>query len=555
MFLVLIETSGNQNYIFSTNKLKENIGASELTYRSGTLWVLNAIAEVTGNQRLRDSQDSRRLQQILLSVELNPPIENTQTRVEIIVSTSGKALLLVKDKADAQQIIQIVTTKALQEAPGLEIGGVFEEFDWQTEHLGQVNQKVHRAYELNRSCRPSSALRFLRLPLLNECSTSGLPALDWVKGREDTIVSAVSHSKHKIAPEAVKRLSAIPNQGNIRLVRSLDDLEKEFEQQLDWLAVIHADGNGLGEIFLNFHEHIQSDGESSNRAYVDKLRRFSIALDTCTQNAFITALNAFTPSSRSILPLVPLILGGDDLTVVCDGKFALPFIKKFLAAFEGETESNPDISPLARAALGVGRLSACAGVAIIKPHFPFSVAYNLAADLMQVAKTVKTKVTNPEKDHKPYPCSALDFHILYDSSDVDLDRIRGKLRPGVQTYLYHRPYVVTISERLNGATGIDWAGFHSWQQLEERIQVLLETDEEGRRRLPSSQTHDLRASLSEGKDIADARYRLIRDRYKDAGIVTLAGSQESLFQLEPETNIYMTALIDAIDAAEFVRTD
>ncbi|QLE40846.1 hypothetical protein FD723_10485 [Nostoc sp. C052] len=95
MYLVLIETSGNQNYIFSTNKLKENFGASELTYQAGTEWVLQAIEQTT-NIRLRSNSYS--LRQILLDSNYNPHIDQTDTPVEIIIATSGKAILITQEK-------------------------------------------------------------------------------------------------------------------------------------------------------------------------------------------------------------------------------------------------------------------------------------------------------------------------------------------------------------------------------------------------------------------------------------------------------------------------
>lgn len=94
---------------------------------------------------------------------------------------------------------------------------------------------------------------------------------------------------------------------------------------------------------------------------------------------------------EQIIPLIPLILGGDDLTVVCEGKYALEFSKCFLENFEEETTKSQQVGShqinvipeIARAAFNnINRLSACAGVAIIKPHFPFSVAYQLTEKLM-----------------------------------------------------------------------------------------------------------------------------------------------------------------------------
>ena len=154
MFLTLIETSSNQSFIFSTNKLRENIGASELTYRAGTAWVLDAIAlEVPGMARSGLwTPDGTQLRRNLMDSSRNPAIEEpSSTGLEIIVAASGKAMFLSHGRDVAQKIIRRVTKQALENAPGLSICGYIHPFDWDTECLGDAVQTIHKQLEAYRN--------------------------------------------------------------------------------------------------------------------------------------------------------------------------------------------------------------------------------------------------------------------------------------------------------------------------------------------------------------------------------------------------------------------
>ena len=332
LYLVIIETSSNQDYIFSTNKLKENIGASDLTYRSGTQWVLKAIAAPAGQHGFEVWQDAARLRRVLLDPTKNPPIERSNQAVEILTAASGKALFLTRTKQVAQSIIRDVTRRAIVEAPGLTIAGVYEKVGTLGKHgaLAKAIQKVHRKLETERSLFPSPENRFLRLPIVAECASSGLPARALVpEGGRKRPISQVNHAKWSFAPKAKDRLTKL----DPRLARQIDQLVDEGQKgdqgsaassgnrllkddatsdPRSWLGIVHADGNGLGKIFLNFEKYLGSD--TSDRNYINTYRKFSLALDECTETAFRQALDVFPADKKDgAVPVVPLILGGDDL--------------------------------------------------------------------------------------------------------------------------------------------------------------------------------------------------------------------------------------------------
>jgi hypothetical protein len=209
------------------------------------------------------------------------------------------------------------------------------------------------------------------------------------------------------------------------------------------------------------------------------------------------------------------------LTVVCDGRQALQFTRAFINHFEQQTSGCESVTRI----LPDG-VTSCAGVAIVKPHFPFFAGYGLAEELLHSAKREK-------------PRSAIDFHILYDASGPNLERIRRELTvDNGQSRLVARPYLVrSESQRPR----------RSWDQLIRMVEAVRARNDDNRRLLPNSMLHELREGLFLGRGPAESRLRLVRERYRPHIDELLADG--NLFWRDGASD--MTGLLDALDVAEF----
>ncbi len=554
--VVLIETSGNQNFIFDTTKRRENVGASELVHRLEQ-WVRDALKdEFTGFSSSWRITGNRSAQ--------------------LLVAAAGSAKMVVRDPEKGRALVGNVTARALREAPGLDVCGVVgEPFDWDDANqeagkppvsmLARQCRDVHEALPRVRSDRPGPASRFPRIPIVDECAASGLPAHDVIMEGQGP-----RSRQPRARPSLAKR--GAQDTGFHRLAHNaeiskptLEKIADHLEEKPDWVAVIHADGNSLGQLFTelgNATGDRPDDTDASSDRYAEALGPFSKAVDACTVRAFREALEhcrRVLPRNHDVegaVPVLPLVLGGDDLTVICAGSVSLAFTEAYLIAFEEATGADPVIRKHAP-----DGLTACAGVAVVKPHFPFSAAYDLAEELTQEAKkTVKRYSVGqepsaapdaPGEPERPRPrprprtrprASAFSFHVLYDSGGSDPGHLRDRMkvavgaadieagrdpekRPKLRALLYAQPYVVTRDMRE------PWTVGRHWDDLARRVAALTATfdsadgtDEAGERKLPTSQMHDLREALFSGRDAADGRFRQMLARYHDRGLGLFVGS-------------------------------
>ena len=443
--LVMLQTNSNQPFIFSSPRLREQIGASfEITLLSH--WV------------------KEEAEKLLKPKPLPTSFWISDSSGKVIVRFTGDG---DEPKAKAKDLIRRVTLQALTEAPGLDVTGVFIEATFDKVDARDLNKldRVFLEYSLNR--RPAAA-RFPQFPFLERGSESALPASASLGALEFSQESLqpdnFDESSPLSLPSRVKRLFASTSRK-----RQVDDVQerlakegKELKQEppldptklaaafqdgeefedaknmLSSVGVVHIDGNGVGAIMRDLgsaHSKAQEAGVcvSADEVHTDPddaLQAFIMVvnkrLDKTVKDAIALSwydVQELTPDS--VVPIVPVLVGGDDVTVYTDGRFAIPFAEAYIRHYEELTEKDELLKQLAvvAGAKEAGPLTASAGVAIVGRNFPFHIAYDLAEELVSRGKKLGKKPGT-------VPCSTINFHVLRDATVLDpddtLDEYKGR---------------------------------------------------------------------------------------------------------------------------------
>lgn len=183
-----------------------------------------------------------------------------------------------------------------------------------------------------------------------------------------------------------------------------------FKGDSRYIAVVHADGNGLGLLLNTLHEGVHPE------RFISAFRTLSEEIDRATRAAAKAAVRqilvpVFMDEEKGVMPARPIVLGGDDLTLIVRADLALPFTQCFLRAFEAESRTAM-AKVIEAAGFSEGlpdRLTACAGLAYIKASQPFALAAGLAEGITKGVKRLAKRWAE-KTDDALTPPSSLGFH-------------------------------------------------------------------------------------------------------------------------------------------------
>src|SRR5437868_1848131 len=124
MWLVIVDTTQIQPYIFGSNRLRENVGASYLVDAATGDWAFEAVEEVAkeaGRGKTNIGPGKKLIKDTLEAPRDDVRIENGLVDAEVLYAGGGNFAVLFTDENMAKKFNYKLSRRALEEAPGLQL--------------------------------------------------------------------------------------------------------------------------------------------------------------------------------------------------------------------------------------------------------------------------------------------------------------------------------------------------------------------------------------------------------------------------------------------------
>jgi len=346
------------------------------------------------------------------------------------------------------------------------------------------------------------------LPVLAPCEWTGRGLASEIikQGNERPAVSLDVAERHEAA-RRTENGTAVDLASLLRASTKLQILQRaqEFEELVGngYLALIHADGNGVGG-------GLGKEKPDNDRAAFFHRNRVLL------RRALKKAIDEHCPDMGQA-PLIPLMLGGDDLLLVARAESALPFVVTLCEELDALQKDTTGF----KLTLGVG-------VIIAKHKIPIHRLHEVAE---QLASSAKRRFRGFE-DEEPKR-SVVDWAVFSTAWVDDPEIVRGRdwLR-GAGNDL-----------RVLSQRPLDVLGEHpvvSLQGLLRGAQQLV--------RAPRSQLRYLIEQLPRGRTLSELAFAEL-----PADVRTLLDGVGLSSLWRPVGNAWITALLDLTEIAEIAR--
>lgn len=494
--LTMLEVSQKQSYIFSSNKLKDNITNSAVI-----AWIMSPeyFQKTVNDEKIFDMEKN------------------------LVYSGGGHIVLEFKETTQAVEFVKRVTYQIHKDYAGIDVFAVVEPYE--SDNLGECLKDLTAKLELKKS---------RRLAAFHQ-GTFGIEKIN-----STTLKPECCENKCEMPKQEEKTDRELSPQDYERAMK-FEDLGGSRNES-NFIAVVHIDGNAMGKRVEALYTQNKN---ASWEDYKKKLRNFSSSIDSDFKEAYRDMTDEVCKNIENgnlkmlnikKFPVRRIITAGDDICFVTEGRIGIECAVSFIRAL-GKKINSEDKTGYA----------ACGGIAVVHQKYPFYKAYELAEMLCSNAKKFGASLS---EDGTGRDISAIDWHIEFGEIKDTLEEIRQDYQTLDGKRMELRPYIVSASDKIMKKETI---------RRYENFKKLILAIQDEKIAYARGKMKELRTVLKEGEtaatsftkfnkldEIALEGYQGIYKEVSTDKIASGEGLERKLF-VRTQDNVERAAIFDALE--------